>query len=176
MGTKVKGINFKILKALAEDLNKVLDFEKPIPTKVGTKKDDLEKEIRKAAGQIEKRDESKFTKASEALFIEMGITTPWTGKEVADKGKGKTEKKVPATGKKKENKNITKTAFLASLIDKGDMKKKAVIDKVQDYFPGTSKASNASMISHGKKAKWKTFPNEIIDNSDGILSWGKEIA
>lgn len=164
MAKKVDGVNMNELKKLAEDLNKVLDPDPPIMTKVGTKKDDLIKAIKKASALLEERDnptEKKgITKASEKTLIELGVKLPWAeAAEAAGEDKGKVNKepaKKEVKGKGKETKKGSKNkerkpgviATIQELItDKGPITKEKMLKELVKKFPDREEKSMKNTIN-----------------------------
>ena len=88
------------LEAVANELGKVMEFEKRIPTGRKVTIKTLTSDIKEAALELEKED--KISDETMAVLVELEATLPWDVTDEKEKAKAKTQA-PPKTQEKKYN-------------------------------------------------------------------------
>ena len=134
-------VKMKELNALANELNELMGFDedKCLPTKVGTRKVDLEEEIRKVAEMLEPDD--KLTVESVETLEKMGIdveeakvTEVEEYKEEEVKAETEVEESKKEEGEEKKPKSKTKAKKTTKTEGKKDVDEFGFSIKSQNHF------------------------------------------
>jgi len=163
MAKATNGINFRDLKAAAEDLNKVLDLEPAIATKVGTRKADLETEIKKVSRLIEPTDKGQFKAITETVFAAMKIELPWENGEKEEKTKTMIK-----------NKNRNKTKEVDEFGFRIGSRKNIFAEKIKKSKKGLTMAEVKAAAWSGYQTQYGAW-KKIMASGKGVIDKNKKM-
>jgi len=121
-----------------------------------------------------------FDKEAWEVFEELGITPITKEEETAEeedtpKKKAKAEKKEKGEKVARFRSSLSpedrekRKKFLESLIAKGNMTKKDIINKCLEKFPDWNKGGLSTTVSDSKNPKYNKLSNLVIEKEGGIL-------
>lgn len=187
MAKKVDGA---LLATVAKELQDLCEFDPPIKTK-GKTDAELKKLITDAATQLEPDDElsEDALLVFKELEIEIGAAAAEAeveeeAEETEEEAEVEEEEAAPAPKKKAaapaakgEDKTKLTTAqkieFFSPLIESGKYSTKDLVEKSVVKFPGLSESSVRTFLVDSKNAKYNKFPNLVVANEEGKLSFAR---
>ena len=151
-----KKLTKKVLTEVANDLSKVMDFEKPIETGDKVTKSGIITDLKEAAKELLPKD--KISDLSREVLIFLKVKLPKLEELVSNETETPEPVKQETKKGKTANPEISKRNTLTeSLIAKGEFTQKEIVSKVIEKFPNYSESAINTIISDGKNPKYNRF-------------------
>jgi hypothetical protein len=193
-----KKIDLALLIVVAKELQDLCEFDPPIKTK-NKSEAELKKTITQAAEQLGPDDE--LSEDAILVFKELGITPGASAEaegeeeeeEIEEGGEeGEEEEAVeeapkkkaaapakkekaaaPAADKGPKLSTQEKIEFFSPLIETGKYNTKELVEKSVEKFPGLSESSVRTFLVDSKNPKYNKFPNLVVADEEGKLSFAR---
>lgn len=171
---KSKDLTKKVLKEVANELSKVMDFEEPIKTGNKTTIESIKSDLIEAAKEL--REDDKITEESKEVLIEIGIKLPWKVEKREEKPKVTKSKSVKKKTKKEE-KSIKKEEIIRKESAKKEkLETKKAIEQKSKNKDNSAVQNSANFIMAEKNFTKKELTEHILSSKSCGSHYSKLIA